>query len=110
MFSFFTLSWVSPSWNMPSSYFNVNAIGTINLLESIRRYNVKSKILVSCTPEEFGDVKKVIYQLMRKHLLLQLIITASKVAQDAVCQSYYASYKMKIVRCRAFNHEGPEEI
>ena len=43
---------------------------------------------------------------MRKHLLLQLIITRKEVAQDAVCQSYYASYKMKIVRCRAFN-EGP---
>ena len=32
---------------------------------------------------------------------------ASKVAQEAVCQSYFASYKMRIVRCRAFNHEGP---
>ena len=32
---------------------------------------------------------------------------ASKVAQEAICQSYFASYKMKIVRCRAFNHEGP---
>ena len=30
------LSWVSPSWKMPSAYFNVNAIGTINLFEAIR--------------------------------------------------------------------------
>ena len=40
------LSWVSPSWKMPSAYFNVNAIGTINLFESIRSEQINPKILV----------------------------------------------------------------
>ena len=102
------LSWVSPSWKMPSAYFNVNAIGTINLFESIRSEQINPKILVSCTPEEFGDVKKEDLPITEKTKLDPVNhYAASKVAQEAICQSYFASYKMKIIRCRAFNHEGP---
>ena len=108
IYHFAALSWVSPSWNMPSAYFNVNALGTINLLESVRKYNINSKILISCTPEEFGDVKKKDLPINEETLVAPVNhYAASKVAQDAICQSYFASYKMKIVRCRAFNHEGP---
>lgn len=108
IYHFAALSWVSPSWNMPTAYFNVNAIGTINLLESIRKYGLNSKILVSCTPEEFGDVKKKDLPINENTLVAPVNhYAASKVAQDAVCQSYFSSYNMKIVRCRAFNHEGP---
>ena len=108
IYHFAALSWVSPSWNMPSAYFNVNALGTINLLESVRKYNINSRILVSCTPEEFGDVKRKNLPINEETLVAPVNhYAASKVAQDAICQSYFASYKMKIVRCRAFNHEGP---
>ena len=102
------LSWVSPSWKMPSAYFNVNAIGTINLFEAIRSEQINPKILVSCTPEEFGDVQKEDLPITEKTKLDPVNhYAASKVAQEAICQSYFASYKMKIIRCRAFNHEGP---
>ncbi len=108
IYHFAALSWVSPSWNMPNAYFNVNALGTINLLESVRKYNLNCKILISCTPEEFGDVKKKDLPINEETLVSPVNhYAASKVAQDAICQSYFASYKMKIVRCRAFNHEGP---
>ncbi len=50
------LSWVAPSWNMPAAYMQVNAIGTIYLYEAVIRNNLDPRILVSCTPEEFGDV------------------------------------------------------
>lgn len=102
------LSWVSPSWKMPSAYFNVNAIGTINLFEAIRSEKINPKILVSCTPEEFGDVQKEDLPITEKTKLDPVNhYAASKAAQEAICQSYFASYKMKIIRCRAFNHEGP---
>lgn len=108
IYHFAALSWVSPSWNMPIAYFNVNALGTINLLESVRKYNINSKILISCTPEEFGDVKKKNLPINEETLVAPVNhYAASKVAQDAICQSYFASYNMKIIRCRAFNHEGP---
>lgn len=102
------LSWVTPSWNMPAVYMQTNAIGTINLFEAMRITNCKARVLTSATPEEFGDVPAdmiPITETTRIHPINPY--AASKAAQDMVCMTYYASYKMDIVRTRAFNHEGP---
>lgn len=102
------LSWVMPSWDMPAAYMQVNAIGTINLFEAMRRTGAKARVLVSCTPEEFGDVpeeKLPITETTKIHPINPY--AASKVAQDAVCMSYAASYGFEIIRTRGFNHEGP---
>jgi GDP-4-dehydro-6-deoxy-D-mannose reductase len=102
------LSWVTPSWNMPAAYMQVNAIGTIHLFESVLKQGIKPRILVSCTPEEFGDVDPKNLPITEHSEIAPVNhYAASKVAQDAVCQSYYASYGLKILRTRAFNHEGP---
>ncbi len=102
------LSWVSPSWNMPSAYLQVNAIGTVNLLEAVRRAKLNPRILVSCTPEEFGNVPPEELPITEHSEIAPVNhYAASKVAQDAVCQSYFASYNFNIIRTRAFNHEGP---
>jgi GDP-4-dehydro-6-deoxy-D-mannose reductase len=102
------LSWVTPSWDMPAAYMQTNAIGTINLFEAMRVTRVNARVLVSCTPEEFGDVppdKLPITEATEIHPINPY--AASKVAQDAVCMSYAASYGFQIIRTRAFNHEGP---
>ena len=102
------LSWVSPSWDMPSAYMQVNAIGTINLFEALRTSNLNPRILISCTPEEYGDVPKEKIPITEETILAPVnLYAASKAAQDAVCQAYQASYGFKIIRTRAFNHEGP---
>ncbi len=102
------LSWVTPSWSHPSAYMQVNAIGTINLLEAIRELNLKCRVLVSCTPEEFGDVQKEKLPITEETPIAPVNhYAASKAAQDAICMSYYASYGIPIIRTRAFNHEGP---
>ena len=102
------LSWVTPSWIMPTAYMQVNAIGTINLFEAIRELKLKTRVLVSCTPEEFGDVPKEKLPITEETPIAPVNhYAASKVAQDAICMSYYASYKIPIIRLRAFNHEGP---
>jgi len=43
------LSWVTPSWNMPAAYMQVNAIGTINLLEAMRAAGCRARVLISAT-------------------------------------------------------------
>ena len=103
------LSWVSPSWDMPAAYMQTNAIGTINLLNAIEELTyVGTRVLVSCTPEEYGDADFRDGPLTEKTLLSPCNpYAASKVAQDAVCQVYHKSYGTDIVRTRAFNHEGP---
>ena len=102
------LSWVTPSWVMPAAYMQVNAIGTINLFEAIRELKLDTRVLVSCTPEEFGDVQPDELPITEGTPLAPVNhYAASKMAQDAVCMSYYATYKIPVIRVRAFNHEGP---
>lgn len=102
------LSWVKPSWNMPSAYMQINAVGTINLFEALRVVELGPKILISCTPEEYGDVPPNLIPITEETRVSPVnLYAASKLAQDAICQAYHASYGFKIVRTRAFNHEGP---
>lgn len=101
-------SWVTPSWDMPAAYMQVNAIGTINLFEALRTTNYKPRILISCTPEEYGDVPENLIPITEETKLSPVnLYASSKLAQEAVCQAYQASYGFKIIRTRAFNHEGP---
>jgi GDP-4-dehydro-6-deoxy-D-mannose reductase len=113
VYHFGALSWVHPSWEMPTHYMMTNAIGTINLLEALLDMSNRDvlghfpRVLVSCTPEEFGDVPVGTVLTETSPIAPVNPYAASKVAQDAVCQTYWASYAMPIVRTRAFNHEGP---
>ncbi len=110
IYHFGALSWVTPSWSMPRAYMRTNAIGTINLLDAVvwvTKGPTLPRVLVSCTPEEFGDVPEGTVLTEESPLAPVNPYAASKVAQDAVCQVYWASYKFPIIRTRAFNHEGP---
>lgn len=101
-------SWVTPSWDMPAAYMTTNAIGTINLFEAMRIVGSKARVLISCTPEEYGDVAEKDLPITEESRIAPVNpYAASKVAQDVVAQSYVASYGFNIVRTRAFNHEGP---
>lgn len=108
IYHFGALSWVTPSWDMPAAYFETNAVGTVHLFEALRDTGIKPRILVSCTPEEYGDVPPEMIPITEETRISPINpYAASKVAQDAVCQTYFASYGFPIVRTRAFNHEGP---
>lgn len=108
IYHFGALSWVTPSWDMPAVYMQTNAVGTINLLEAMRLTDCQARVLVSCTPEEYGDVPKELLPITEETRVAPINpYAASKLAQDAICQSYIASYGMPIIRTRAFNHEGP---
>ena len=108
IYHFGALSWVTPSWDMPAAYMQVNAIGTINLFEAMRVTGCKARMLISCTPEEYGDVPKELIPITEETRIHPVNpYAASKVAQDVVCQAYFASYGFQVIRTRAFNHEGP---
>jgi GDP-4-dehydro-6-deoxy-D-mannose reductase len=101
-------TWVSPSWDAPRSYFETNALGTVNLFESIRKYSPSTKILLSCTPEEYGDVLPDHLPINEDTKLHPINpYAASKVAQEMVALAWEASYNLNVVRTRVFNHEGP---
>ena len=108
VYHFGALSWVSPSWSMPSIYMQTNVIGTINLFEAYRTVGISPRTLISCTPEEFGDVPEHMLPITEDTRIHPINpYAASKAAQDMISVTYYESYKLPIIRTRAFNHEGP---
>jgi GDP-4-dehydro-6-deoxy-D-mannose reductase len=101
-------SFVPTSWRAPAETFSTNIIGQVNLFEAVREVGISPKIQIACSSEEYGLVYEDEVPIKETNPLRPLSPYAvSKVAQDLMGYQYFMSYKMPIVRTRAFNHEGP---
>ncbi len=101
-------SFVPTSWKAPAETFSTNALGQINLLESVRELGLNPKIHIAGSSEEYGLVYPEEIPIKETNPLRPLSpYGVSKVAQDLLGYQYYMSYGMSIVRTRGFNHEGP---
>lgn len=96
-------AYVPESFANPKRTFEVNLIGSLNLLEAVRQLGLKTKILLAGTSEEYGDgnvTEKSMLQPKSPYAI-------SKVAMDRLGILYAQSYGMNVVVTRAFNHTGP---
>lgn len=101
-------SFVSPSWDHPSHYMDVNYKGTVNILEAMRESQTKSRILIPGSGEEYGEIHENELPITEKTLLKPVNPYAvTKVAQDLISQVYFLSFGLNVIRVRSFNHEGP---
>ncbi len=102
-------SFVSPSWGAPDVYFRTNTLGTLYLLEALRRSDLAAtRVLLPGSGEEYGEVPEAELPITPTTPLRPLNPYAvSKVAQDLLGYEHHHSYGLHIVRIRAFNHEGP---
>lgn len=101
-------SFVPSSWNAPSETITTNIIGELNIFEAVREVKINPWIHLACSSEEYGMVYENEIPIKETNPLRPLSPYAvSKVAQDLLGYQYYQSYKLNIVRTRAFNHEGP---
>ncbi len=102
-------SYVSPSWGAPDVYLRTNALGTLYLLEAVRRLELaETRVLLPGSGEEYGDVPAHELPITPLTPLRPVNPYAvSKVAQDLLGYEHHRSYGLQVVRVRAFNHEGP---
>ena len=95
------------SYRSPLSYINTNILGTTNLLEGCRKYNIKHFIHTS-TSEVYGSAKYV--PIDENHPLnAQSPYAASKIAADQICLSFQKSFNLPITIIRPFNTFGPRQ-
>ncbi len=101
-------SFVSPSWDHPTRYMQVNYNSTVNLLDAIKNYAPSCRILLPGSGEEYGLVELENLPINTSTKLQPVNPYAvSKIAQDLIGYVYYKSYGVNVIRVRTFNHEGP---
>ncbi len=119
-------SFVPASWVSPADTLETNVMGTLNLLEAVRRSELHPVIQIAGSSEEYGcppfveDTSHITFGVNQMpKMVFKVPITedfpllplspygVSKVAEDLFGFQYHKSYGMKIVRTRAFNHTGP---
>ena len=101
-------SYPKTSFDSPLETLQTNIIGTANLLESIRKLNLKPVIHVCASSEVFGRVPKEylpIHEEVPFHPASPYAI--SKVGTDLVGRYYAQAYGMTVMTTRMFTHTGP---
>ena len=96
------------AWRRPAECFEVNALGTLRLLEGIRRLGLDATTVVASSGEVYGTADDEAHPLTEDSPLRPLSpYAASKAAQDLVAAQYPRAYGMRVIRLRLFNHTGP---
>jgi GDPmannose 4,6-dehydratase len=98
-------SFVKASWELPSSTWESNTTGVLNILESIRLHSPSCHFYNAGSSEEFGDVA---YSPQDENhpLRPRSPYAASKAAARQIVKVQRESYNMYAVQGWLFNHEG----
>ena len=98
---------VDRSYVEPRLTYEINVMGTQNVLEVARIYDVK-KVIHASTSEVYGSAQYV--PIDEKHPLdAPHPYGASKIAADRMCYAYIRTYDMNISMLRFFNIFGPRQ-
>jgi GDP-4-dehydro-6-deoxy-D-mannose reductase len=99
------------SWQEPEKTLQTNILGTLYLLESIRKADIDPLIEVVCSSAEYGLINEGDVPIKECHGFKPLSPYAvSKIGQDMLAYLYSQVYKMKIIRIRPFYITGPGKI
>jgi len=99
---------VASSWDKPGRFLEVNAVGTANLLETVRASDREVRVVVSSSGEVYGVVPVDRQPITEDaHLAPLSPYAASKAAQDLLTAQYFHGYGIPTVRLRLFHHTGP---
>ncbi|HEY9759850.1 MAG TPA: GDP-mannose 4,6-dehydratase [Oculatellaceae cyanobacterium] len=101
-------SFVPTSWTNPISTLTDNISMQLNIFEAVRHTKIDPVIQIALSSEEYGLVLPDEVPISETNPLRPLSPYAvSKVGQDMLGYQYCQSYGLKVIRTRAFNHEGP---
>lgn len=96
------------SWKKPQLTMNINVIGVLNILETIRALDLKTRLLLVGSGEEYGYVRPEDIPIKEDTPVHPANIYAvSKLTQNLIGGLYVKAYDMDIISVRAFNHIGP---
>ena len=99
---------VARSFDDPIGTFEVNALGTLALLEALRAHCPAARVLVASSADTYGRVEP--HEIPTAEETPQRPLSpyaASKVAQEALAMQYARTFGLHVVVTRSFNAIGP---
>ena len=90
----------------PLSYVDSNLIGTFNVIEAARNYNI-SHLLVASSSSVYGSNKEMPFDELQKCDTPLSFYAATKKANEVMCHSYSHLYSIPITMLRFFTAYGP---
>jgi NAD dependent epimerase/dehydratase len=95
------------SYNSPDSYVDTNVRGTLNVLQAARDQGTE-RVVITSTSEVFGTARYV--PIDEAHPRQgQSPYSATKIAADALAESFYRSFDLPVTVARPFNTYGPRQ-
>jgi GDP-4-dehydro-6-deoxy-D-mannose reductase len=108
IFHLAALTHVGDSWAMPLKYFEVNALGTLQVIRACECLKKSPKVIVVSSAEVYGKVDPKDLPIFEDHKLAPLSPYAvSKVSSEFLALQGYWAKEMDIIVARPFNHVGP---
>ncbi|MFX1443326.1 MAG: GDP-mannose 4,6-dehydratase [Promethearchaeota archaeon] len=103
-------SLILPSWEDPISTIEANIIGTINVFEPIKKFNIITRVIIPGTSTEFGTSASIGRPLKETDPLLAVHpYGISKIAAELLGRQYYINFGIECVILRFFNQTGPRK-
>ncbi len=102
---------VRDSFDNPLKFADNNNAITLNLLESIRKLNLKTLIMICSTSEVYGAVTKKDIPIKENQQINPVNpYAATKAFQDLISQIYFKCYKLNIVITRMFSYTNARRM
>ena len=100
---------VIDAYKSPYETYKTNIMGTINILDAVRKQNKNIPIIYSSSDKAYGEMEKNSY---KENDRLEGIFPydVSKSASDLIAQSYSNTYNLKIGIIRSGNIYGPGDF
>lgn len=99
-------SFVQSSWDVPEYTGNVNALGTLRVLDAIRKYAPQARFYQASTSEMFGKVQQV-PQTEETKFYPRSPYGVAKLYAHWITINYRESYNLHTSCGILFNHESP---
>lgn len=98
---------IGASWSQPETTFEVNATGTLNLLQACVT-TVRPRVLAVSSADVYGVVAPDELPITESFPFRPVTpYAASKIAADQLALQAWLGYGLETLRVRAFNHLGP---
>lgn len=99
---------VRPSIANPVLYQEVNCVGTQNILETMKKYNVL-KLVMASSSSVYGNCKEVPF---KENMVVDFAISpyaATKKANEVMTHVYHKLFNMNVIMLRFFTVYGPKQ-